>query len=48
MLVKQRDWDSEEFWAKQGEITGPVYTSEDAREGATAFAEKREPVWKGL
>jgi enoyl-CoA hydratase len=47
VLVKQRDWDSEEFWAKQGEITGPVYTSEDAREGATAFAEKREPVWKG-
>jgi len=47
VLQKQRDWDEQEFWAKQGEITGPVFGSEDAREGAIAFSEKREPVWKG-
>jgi enoyl-CoA hydratase len=41
------DWSEDEGWAKQGEISGPVFGSEDAREGATAFAEKREPVWRG-
>jgi enoyl-CoA hydratase/carnithine racemase len=29
------------------EVTRPVFESEDAREGATAFAEKRPPMWKG-
>jgi hypothetical protein len=32
---------------RQGEIAGPVMTSEDAREGATAFAQQRAPGWKG-
>jgi enoyl-CoA hydratase len=41
------DWTEEEGWERQGEIAGPVFTSEDAREGATAFAEKRDPVWRG-
>jgi enoyl-CoA hydratase len=41
------DWTEAEAWQKQGEIAGPVMVSEDAREGAIAFAEKRDPVWKG-
>jgi enoyl-CoA hydratase len=47
ILVQSSDWTDEEFWQKQMEIAGPVMGSEDAREGATAFAEKRDPVWKG-
>jgi len=47
ILQEQFDWSSEEMWQKQGEITGPVMTSEDAKEGASAFKEKRPPVWKG-
>jgi enoyl-CoA hydratase len=47
IVVESAGWDPNEAWVKQGEIAGPVFVSEDAREGATAFAEKREPVWKG-
>jgi enoyl-CoA hydratase len=41
------DWTFEEGWRRQAELVGPVFASEDAREGATAFAEKRAPVWRG-
>jgi enoyl-CoA hydratase len=47
ILQEQFDWSSEEMWQKQGAISGPVFASEDAKEGANAFKEKREPVWRG-
>ena len=41
------DWTFDAGWDEQAGIIAPVFASEDAREGATAFAEKRPPVWKG-
>ncbi len=46
ILDEQDAWDGDDFWARQGEIAGPVIISADAREGAVAFAEKRDPVWQ--
>ena len=42
-----QDWTWDEAWQRQASIVGPVFASEDAREGSAAFAEKRAPVWKG-
>ena len=46
-MAESADWPDAEFFERQEEIAGPVIGSEDASEGATAFAEKRAPVWKG-
>jgi enoyl-CoA hydratase len=47
IMLESVDWPDAEFFARQGEISDPVFASEDAREGATAFSERRDPVWKG-
>jgi len=46
-VASAQDWSSDEMFARQQEIVTPVLSSEDAIEGATAFAEKRAPNWKG-
>jgi len=47
VIIESVDWAADEMWAKQAPIVGPVFTSEDAKEGAAAFAQKRVPQWKG-
>ncbi len=47
VMVESADWPDSEFFERQSKIVAPVMASEDAREGATAFSEKRAPVWKG-
>jgi enoyl-CoA hydratase len=47
VMVEQQDWALSEMWTRQAEITGPVLASNDAKEGAAAFAEKRAPAWRG-
>jgi enoyl-CoA hydratase len=37
----------EESWAAQRPLVRDIFASEDAREGAVAFAQKRQPDWKG-
>jgi enoyl-CoA hydratase len=47
IVASARDWSSEEAFGLQGPVLAPVFASEDAREGAAAFAEKRQPLWRG-
>ena len=47
IMVESADWPRSEQFAHQRAISEPVRASQDAREGALAFREKRAPRWQG-
>ena len=47
IITESRGWSLETRFAEQIKILAPVFSSNDAREGAIAFAEKRQPRWTG-
>ena len=47
IIEESRSWSMETRWDEQAKLLPQIFMSEDAREGAAAFAEKRAPNWKG-
>ncbi len=47
IIEDSRGWGLDARWDEQGKLMPQIFMSEDAREGAAAFAEKRAPNWKG-
>jgi enoyl-CoA hydratase len=47
IMQESPGWAEDEIWERQRPLTESVLASEDAQEGARAFAEKRAPDWKG-
>lgn len=47
VMVDSADWPIGEKFERQHDYVNPIRQSNDAAEGARAFAEKRKPVWTG-
>ncbi|KAA1380008.1 crotonase/enoyl-CoA hydratase family protein [Aeromicrobium fastidiosum] len=47
MVDEAPGWELDEAFQQQSVMASPVIMSADSREGVTAFAEGREPVWTG-
>ncbi|HEY9571551.1 MAG TPA: crotonase/enoyl-CoA hydratase family protein [Pusillimonas sp.] len=47
IVTESRDWRQADMFDLQRPRVAHIFVSADAKEGATAFAEKRKPVWRG-
>ncbi|BCB83786.1 crotonase/enoyl-CoA hydratase family protein [Phytohabitans suffuscus] len=47
IATESADWPMAEAFARQDPLCEVVFASADAKEGATAFADKRAPLWQG-
>jgi len=47
IIAESKDWRQADMFDLQRPRVAHIFASADAKEGATAFAEKRKPVWKG-
>lgn len=47
IVNEAQNWPRSELWTRQNAILERVIASDDAEEGARAFAEKRAPEWRG-
>jgi enoyl-CoA hydratase len=46
VAIESADWPLAEGFQRQRDYLEPVFTSQDATEGVTAFRERRDPVWQ--
>jgi enoyl-CoA hydratase len=47
IMLESSGWHDEDLWDRQRPLVDSVVGSDDAKEGARAFAEKRAPLWGG-